>query len=165
GNYYYFIKNTSDTLFTSWVTLQADYASAALYNPMTGAEGYALTKLAESKTAIYVSIRPEESIIIETFKDVYTGELYPFYETLDSAIALSDWKIDFVKGGPTLPKSISTDKLQSWTTYGGDYAHFSGTAAYTTTIPVLMESTDTWLLRLDNVNESAAVYLNDEHIG
>ncbi len=165
GNYYYFIKNTSDTLFTGWVTLQADYRSAALYNPMTGAEGYALTKSDESKTAIYVSMRPEESIVIETFKDVYTGELYPFYEKLDNAIALSDWKIDFVKGGPILPESLSTDKLQSWTIYGADYAYFSGTAEYTTTIPALPDSTDTWLLHLDNVNESAAIYLNNEYIG
>ncbi|MBD1420484.1 glycosyl hydrolase [Sphingobacterium chuzhouense] len=165
GNYYYFIKNTSDTLFKGWITLQADYASAALYNPMTGAEGYALTKSDESKTAIYVSMRPEESIVIETFKDVYTGELYPFYEKLDNAIVLSDWKIDFVKGGPILPESLSTDKLQSWTIYGGDYAYFSGTAEYTTTIPALPDSTDTWLLHLDNVNESAAIYLNNEYIG
>ena len=165
GNYYYFIKNTSDTLFTSWVTLQADYRSAALYNPMTGTEGFALTKADGSKTAMYVSIRPAESIVIETFKDVYSGELYPFYEKLDSAVVLSDWKIDFVKGGPILPKNLSTDKLQSWVTYGSDYEHFSGTAEYTTIIPSLLESTDAWLLRLDNVHESAAVYLNDKHIG
>lgn len=165
GNYYYFIKNTSDTLFKGWIALQADYASAALYNPMTGAEGYALTQSNGSNTAIYVSIRPEESIVVETFKDVYTGEMYPFYEALDDVVTLSNWKIDFVTGGPSLPESIATEQLQSWVTYGGDYENFSGTAEYSTTIPILSESTDTWLLRLENVDESAAVYLNDRHIG
>jgi hypothetical protein len=165
GNYYYFIKNTSLTKFTGWITLQANYASAAYYNPMTGVDGYAPSKQEKGKTALFISLQPEESFIIETFKGTYSGQLYPFYEIAGSAVTLTHWDIHFVKGGPMLPESTSTDKLQSWTVYGGEYEDFSGTAEYVTTIPPLQDKPDAWSLRLEKVNESAAVYLNGKYLG
>lgn len=165
GNYYYFIKNTSQTGFEGWITLQADYASAAYYNPMTGADGYAPSRQEKGKTELYIQIRPEESLVVETFKNTYTGGLYQFYETSGDPITLTDWQIDFIKGGPVLPAGISTGQLQSWTMYGEVYEDFSGTATYTTTIPSLSEKPDAWLLCLGEVNESAAVYINGELIG
>lgn len=165
GNYYYFIKNTSQSSFKGWITLQADYASAAYYNPMTGAEGYALSRQEKGKTTLYMNMRPGEAFIVETFKNTYAGELYPFFETSGNEVYLADWKIHFVKGGPVLPAGISTEQLQSWTMYGGVYEDFSGTATYTTTIPSLSEKSNAWLLRLGHVNESAAVYINGKLIG
>lgn len=165
GNYYYYILNTSEKHFDGWITLNASYSSAALYNPMTDVTGYAKTRKENGKTEIYVSIKPDEAFIVETFKNKHDGDLYPFYQTSGEAVALSGWEIEFTKGGPTLPAKISTTELKSWTEYGGEYIPFSGTAKYTTKIPAQSVNADAWQLDLSNVHESASVYLNGTYIG
>jgi hypothetical protein len=166
GNFYYYVVNSSQDHFDGWITLNADYASAALYNPATTLSGYAETRTTGGKTEIYLKIKPEEVFIIETFKGRYTGELYPFYEhSGETAVLSGNWDIEFIKGGPTLPPGITTDELTSWTKYGQTYIPFSGTAKYTTQIPVLPAGADAWLLDLGTVHESASVYLNGEPVG
>ncbi|MDR0697924.1 MAG: glycoside hydrolase family 2 protein [Tannerella sp.] len=166
GNFYYYIVNSSKEPFDGWITLNADYLSAALYNPLTAASGYAKTRRTGDKTEIYLQIKPEESFIIETFRGRHNGDLYPFYKHTGETVALSgNWDIEFIKGGPTLPAKITTGELKSWTKYGQAYIPFSGTAKYTTTIPALTAKADAWLLDLGTVHESASIYLNGEHIG
>ncbi|MGK6352336.1 glycosyl hydrolase [Parapedobacter sp. DT-150] len=168
GNFYYFITNSREVGFEGWVTLQADYASAARYNPMTGIAGYARTRESDGNTEIYLQMKPDESLVVETFKGRYTGDDYPYYRdgNADDIISLDrDWTLAFTKGGPALPKTVAVDQLGSWTEYGPEYASFSGTAEYTTRIPNLPGGADAWLLDLGTVNESAAIYLNGEYLG
>ena len=41
------------------------------------------------------------------------------------------WKVEFIEGGPTLPKSYETRRPASWTESGDDEAtRFGGTARY-----------------------------------
>lgn len=168
GNFYYFITNPSGEDLDEWVVLQAKYTSAALYNPMTGTAGYAQTREMNGETEILLQIKADESIVIETFKGRYTGDSYPYYRQADAVDPIpldSGWMLAFVKGGPVLPDTITVDPLGSWTVYGPDYAAFSGTAEYTTTISSLPAGADAWLLDLGVVHESARVYLNEEYLG
>ncbi|MEH6307982.1 glycosyl hydrolase [Olivibacter sp. CPCC 100613] len=165
NNYYYFINNPSDKAFKGWVTLNADYQSVGLYNLMTGTDGYGKTRKKGDKTEVYLQLKPKESLVVETFKDTNIGPLYPYYEVMGQGIPLSnDWQITFLKGGPTLPGNINTKELRSWTTYGENYTNFSGTASYKTTIPKLPTKADAWSLLLDEVHESASVYLNGKYL-
>ncbi|MCC8089672.1 MAG: glycoside hydrolase family 2 protein [Rikenellaceae bacterium] len=167
GNFYYFIKNSSGKQFDGWISLNAEYTSAAVYNLMTGTAGYLRTRNHNGATEIYLQMRPDESFVIETFKGEYSGEVYPFYEKSGNQISLSEdyWTLEFIKGGPTLPQRIEGAELQSWTNYGRDYAVFSGTAEYTTTLNQLPADADAYILDLGRVYESASVYLNGEYIG
>ncbi|CCY38509.1 uncharacterized protein BN472_02703 [Tannerella sp. CAG:118] len=166
GNFYYFVFNPSKTKFSGWVNLNADYRTCALYNPMTGKDGYARTRVNNGKTDIWMELNPNESMIVETFQKTYSGNLYPYYKPIGGSLVLSDnWNITFVKGGPVLPEKKTVSELKSWTEYGEDYAYFSGTAEYETRLPLLSEKTDAWRLQLDNVYESAAVYINDTYLG
>lgn len=168
GNFYYFITNPGTERKDEWVALQADYASVACYNPMTGAAGYAHTRETNGKTEIHLQLNPGESLVVETFRGLYTGNTYPYYQLADTSTLISldsGWALAFVKGGPMLPDTVAVDQLGSWTAYGPDYAAFSGTAEYTVTIPDLPSGADAWRLDLGRVGESAAVYLNDEYLG
>lgn len=166
GNFYYYILNPTSKEYKGWICLNGDYTSAALYNPMSGVNGYAEIRENSEKMEVYIHFKPNEAFIVETYKDKYSGELYPFYEQKGEAVAITDnWQIEFVKGGPTLPPTKTVETLESWTNYGTEYAVFSGTAVYTTRIPALAGKSDAWLLDLGKVNESAAVYLNDEYLG
>lgn len=165
NNYYYFIHNSSDENFDGWIMLNADYESAALYNLMIGKDGYAKTRKKGKKTELYLQLKPKESIMVETFRKPYADHLYPFYEVIGKGIPLTkDWQITFIKGGPSLPNSISTNALQSWTNYGNEYANFSGTASYKTNIPAVSVKADAWRLDLGEVHESASVYLNGKYL-
>ena len=158
--------NPKDEEFADWITLNADYKSCALYNPMTGKDGYARTREKNGKTELWLGLKPHESMIVETFCRKHTGELYPYYTPVGEAIVLdNNWKISFVKGGPVLPKEKNVTELESWTEYGEDYAAFSGTAEYVTHIPPLSEKAEAWLLHIENLYESAAIYVNDKYQG
>ena len=165
GNFYYFISNTNSESVSDWLELNADFRSAAIYCPMTGKDGYATTRRNNGKSELFLQLKPHESIVIETFSKEHSGDNYPFYQTSGDEIELKEWTISFTKGGPTLPRTITTSELNSWTEQGGEYVAFSGTAEYTTNIPSLTSMTDTWLLNLPDVHESAAVFLNDEYLG
>lgn len=166
GNYYYFINNPSQKPFKGWITLHAQYRSAALYNLMTGKDGYVKTREQGDNTEMYLELASTESIVVETFRGEYKGAFYPYYESAGKPFELSGWKIDFVKGGPVLPTSITTTKeLQSWTNYGPAYTAFSGTAEYSTMIPTLSTKADAWRLDLGDVHESASIYINGNYLG
>lgn len=165
GNYYYFVHNPSTTSFEGWVKINAEYESAALYNLMTGMDGYAKSRVREGKREIFLQLKAQESLVLETFKGQYTGKLYPNYEIAGDPVALSgNWQLRFIKGGPTLPTSIQTRELQSWTNYGESYSSFSGTATYKTKIPPLATKADAWRLDLGEVHESASLYLNGKYL-
>ena len=165
-NFYYFVKNSSENIFEGWIALNVNYHSAAIYNPMTGTDGYAKTRKNNGKTELFLQLKPQESLVIETFRGIYSGNTYPYYQISGDPVALTgDWYIEFVKGGPTLPEKLSTGNLESWTNYGGEYISFSGTAEYTAQIPALPSTPDAWRLDLGKVNESAAVYVNGEYAG
>ncbi|MDH6344104.1 hypothetical protein M2480_002546 [Parabacteroides sp. PFB2-12] len=165
GNFYYYVINPTENEYEGWIALNADYASAALYNLMRGTDGYAQTRQKDGKTEFYLRLQPGESFVVETYRNKLAGDLYLFYQPAGEAIALTgNWTVEFVKGGPTLPAKKTVETLGSWTEYGAEYAAFSGTATYSTTLPALEATCDAWLLDLGDVDESVAIYLNDNHI-
>lgn len=40
-------------------------------SPSTGVDGYALTRVEKGKTALYMRLNPEDTIVVETFKGRY----------------------------------------------------------------------------------------------
>lgn len=166
GDFYYFIKNPAKEAFEGWIALNADYCAAALYNPMTEMAGYAKVRENSGKNEIYVQMKPGESLIVETFKREANGELYPYYKENGKPVPLTDsWIVAFVKGGPELPASNTIHQLESWTNYGPEYEIFSGTAEYITQIPALSVQADAWRLNVEEVHESASVYIDSTYIG
>lgn len=165
GNFYYYILNPSDNEFSDWITLNADYSACALYNPMTGKDGFSKTKRENEKLEVFLQLKPNESIILETFSNHQSGPSYPYYKPAGEGIVLENWNIKFIKGGPTLPPAINPKELKSWTEYGDEYQSFSGTAEYSLTLPALPDNVDAWQFHFDKIHESAAIYVNNSYIG
>ncbi|HOB99116.1 MAG TPA: glycoside hydrolase, partial [Verrucomicrobiota bacterium] len=75
------------------------------------------------------------------------------------------WQVEFVEGGPALPKRYETAALQSWTRNGDPEAErFAGTAVFRTTFEA-PPGEGPWLLDLGVVCHSARVRLNGAEIG
>lgn len=167
GGKYYFVKNSSDESVSGWVPFDTEAGSAGIYNPMSGEYGFArLRRSNDGKTEIFMELAPDETMLVETFTKAYSGPVYEFYEAAGDPIAIEgEWTLEFVKGGPVIPISRQIGKLGSWTEYGADESHFSGTAEYSIELPETGISASCWSLDLGEVCESASVWLNGEYAG
>ncbi len=178
GGKYYFIKNPLASAVEGWIPLDVVSGTVGIYNPMTGKSGYARTRAAEDgrKTEVYLTLIPDESLILETFSGIYEGIGYHFYEPAGEAVTLpGPWKVRFTKGGPELPESLVISGPGSWTEYGQKYEIFSGSAEYVTvldsiSVPAVVSADashvdSAFRIDLGDVRNSAAVYVDDVYVG
>lgn len=169
GEKYYFIRNSSEKTVSQFVPIDSDFGCVGIFNPMTGKKGYGeVRKGADTgKTEVFLRLLPGEAILLETFNKNHKGEEYVFYSPSGEKKDLNPtWDIVFSNGGPTLPEAQHNAKSGSWTSFGEDYASFSGTATYTAHLPSQNDlETTAWLLDFGEVHETAAVYINDEYMG
>lgn len=167
GGKVYFISNWSEDNFNGWVELSGAPKSVAIFDPMTGAYGMADHLLADEHTQVKLQINRGASIILKTFDSATEGKKWHYFEKLSPPNPISGkWKIDFLTGGPELPSSIEMEKLALWTDRKEEpYQFFSGTATYTINFPRPEKTGNHWRLDLGEVEESASVKLNGEHIG
>lgn len=165
--YIYFINNRTNDVYSSWLPLHIKAYTVALFNAMTGKNGLAKWRKANSGTTeVYIQLKPYESIIVQAYTTKRTGNDYPYIKTISQPQPVNgNWTITFVSGGPTLPAKITTTKLQSWAEYAGEAVkNFSGTATYTTTFKKPIGNATTYLLDLGTVHETAEVRLNGKKI-
>lgn len=162
GAKYYFIKNCGQEPFRGWAGVDAGFESAALYNPNTDECGLAAVRKTEGGNQVYLSLEAGQTILLQTSPSGLKAGKYPFFENADGEQTLAgEWKLEFLQGGPVLPKSVSVKNLGSWTEYGQEYRDFSGSAMYSTSLEGLsVESGRYYSLDLGRVEQSAAVYLD-----
>ncbi len=76
---YYFILNQGNEKLDSWIPLQADAGSAAIFDPMREVRGLAAVKRsANGAVEIYLQLSPGESAILKTFNSVARGQMFPY---------------------------------------------------------------------------------------
>jgi hypothetical protein len=165
GDAVYFIRNNRETIFDGWLPLQVEAESIVIYDPMTGKLGKGSLKTSGGTSAAYVQLSPMQSLIIETHQNDVTLSDYPLWKNSRETAVEGKWKIDFIAGGPSLPPSIETDTLSSWTKYGKDYESFSGAVTYSVKFTSPASMVYPWVLDLGEVNESAEVILNGDTLG
>lgn len=166
--YTYFLNNRTEKAFDGWVTISSKAAAVALFDPMQVRSGLATwRKNNKGGIEVYVQLQPLESCLLQTYASAKTGKIYPYKKPAAEPTVLSGtWTIEFISGGPVLPKKITTTKLNSWTELGGDdVKHFSGTAGYNLQFDKPSGKATSWLLDLGSVKETAEVLLNGKRIG
>lgn len=162
----YFLNNRTDKAINEWVTLQAKAASIALFEPMYDKAGLAQWRKGDKGVEVLVQLQPFESVIVQTYNTPKSGKAYPYYTATGPAIAVGTlWDINFLSGGPVLPKGLTAVSLGSWTeTPGEEVKNFSGTASFTTTFDKPSANAAAWLLNLGEVHETAEVFVNDKKV-
>lgn len=162
----YMIVNQNDELFEGWLPVNVKSKFAVLYDPMTGEYGKANTRVSASgNLEINVRLTTKQTLFIETYEQEPEINSFNNYSLTGTKIPLTGkWEVTFTDGGPTLPVTINTDTLTSWTNFGGgEYQNFSGTASYK--INFSKPESGEWVLDLGKVKESAEVFLNGKSIG
>ncbi|WPU91513.1 glycosyl hydrolase [Mucilaginibacter sabulilitoris] len=163
----YFITNNGDNEVNGWVNLTIKAASVMVFDPMTKNYGLAkIEKQTNGKTNVYLQLQPGQSCILQTLPVKIQATGYTYYQAVGKPLNITGaWTLNFTEGGPTLPKSIKTAQLKSWTDLGGDdLKAFSGTVSYTISFKKPVQNAVTWQLNLGKVNESAEVYLNGKKL-
>ncbi|HEX7906009.1 MAG TPA: glycosyl hydrolase [Chitinophagaceae bacterium] len=163
----WFIDNRTDKPFEEWIGLNSNAASFGLFDAMTGKKGLAKwRKNAKGAVEVLLQLQPYESIIIQSYNTKRTGETFPYREAAAQSQEIKGaWTINFLDGGPTIPSSITTNELKSWTELGGeDVKNFSGTAKYSISFVKPAGAATSFLLDLGKVNETAEVMLNGKKV-
>lgn len=167
--YYYFITNLTGKKVDNWIPLSVNAISAFLFDPRFEARiGKAALRQNGNDKEIYLQLAPGESCILRTFtdEDMEGAKWQYLHETADVFEITGEWNLEFMKGGPKLPGSVSTRNLKSWTEYGDSAAvSFAGTGRYTIEFELLGTEYDDYVLNLGKVCESAKVFINRKEAG
>ncbi|RYZ26046.1 MAG: glycoside hydrolase family 2 protein, partial [Chitinophagaceae bacterium] len=161
----YFINNRSDKAVNEWVQLNATAAAVALYDPMVGKMGLANRRKTGEGMEVQLQLEPHGSVIVQTYKTQKTGTKYPYVSSDGDALEIGKtWTVEFLSGGPVLPKKYIATKLESWTEASDEAKSFSGTAKYSTSFQKPTGNAGAWLLNLGKVHETAEVFLNGKKL-
>lgn len=157
--HWYFIANHTERAFNGWLPLAVSFKSAVLHDPMTGTSAL----LPMKNQQFYMDIAPGESFIIQASTSKIDAKPYVSAKPTGPAFTLEGkWRIEFIEGGPDLPKAYGTNSLSSWTDAPDEKAKiFAGTARYSLTfdLPDFQKAEDYWL-DLGDVRESARIKIN-----
>lgn len=168
NGYHIFAVNRGESKKSGWFDTGLMADSVVLMNPISGECGLAKIKKSANSTLVYLELEPYESIVLRLFKgtNVILPE-YRFRRFGDRIVNVSGvWNLEFIEGGPTLPKSRQISNLVSWTDFGDEECErFAGTAKYSIKFDLPEKSTNAWYLDLGEVHQSARVYLNGKYLG
>jgi len=160
--YVYFLANLTGQAFDGWARLERSAQSVLQMDPRRGGVSMAKVRQREGAAEVYLQLVPGETFFLKTFTRRPDSGSPVRYSHRDSPMLLSnEWHVTALRGGPELPPSFVTKELVSWTTQGGEWERFGGTARYETefTIPASVKADD-WLLDLGDVRETVRVFVN-----
>ena len=165
----YFINNRTDKTVDKSVTFNTTAATVFFFNPMSGEiRGAKWSQTPDNEIIVHVQLQPYESVIVQTYKTAKQGIGYSYVRssTGEPVPVNGLWTIDFLNGGPVLPKKTNVTKLGSWTDLDGDdVKNFSGTAKYSIQFPKPAGHAQAYILSLGKVHETAEVFLNGKNLG
>ena len=165
---YYFIANQSVQPMAGWFPLATPAASVVAMDPLDGRTGVAATRPAgEGTCAVRLDLPAGHSLILRTFtRRTVAGPAWevPHPGTTLATLA-GPWQVEFITGGPTLPKPWTAATLASWTANGDPATEsFSGTARYSLRFDRPAAS-GRLVLDLGEVRHTARVRLNGQELG
>ena len=163
----YFIVNDGQKDFEGDLQLSREATSIEAFDPMTGESGKLVVNgSTKSGTSVYLHLASRQSMILILSSKPSEQSTFPLFNSTGKNIPLSGpWTVEFLDGGPTLPKKITLAKLTSWTALGTDHANHSGSAKYTIEFSKPATPAESWKVDLGEVKESASVYLNGQYAG
>jgi hypothetical protein len=164
----YLVVNHSARPVDTWVRLGSRCQSAVLMDPMSGRTGVAVQRGEPDQAEVYLQLEPGETRVLRVFAEKQVeGRLWSIVQPSGEPVAVEGtWRVQFVEGGPTLPKGFSTERLVCWTQLGDTEAQrFAGAATYSISVNVPDRPGHRWTLELGDVRESARVWVNDQPAG
>ena len=167
--WHYFLANRSETnRVTDWIPLSIMAGNVVALDPLSGRSGIAEVRHDKGKTLVRLDLQPGASLFLRCYSDRnVTGQPWQVRQTPDKRTPLKGpWRLEFLAGGPELPKARELESLSPWSQPGSpDTESFSGAAVYSTRFDSPSEHKGEWELDLGEVAQSARVRLNGKELG
>jgi len=167
GKYYYLVNHTAKDIDTD-VPLNAQ-GKVLIMDPQSGETGWAAANLKTGDRQTRLQIKSGEALILKVANENTSTAIrnWVYLNKPDAVIQLKNpWSLHFTSGGPELPADQQIDKLASWTTLPDPKLQaFSGTGVYTTNFNLPEKKAKEYVLNLNQVDESAKVWVNGQEIG
>jgi hypothetical protein len=166
----YFFANQTGQAFDGWLQLGTPGNFAMILDPLTGRAGAAAVKrAANGNLRVYLQLESGESTLVRTYASrsrPRKATPWRYTKPVAAGIALPDaWSLEFIRGGPVLPRIALMDTLASWTTLDDAEAkRFAGTGRYRVEFDAPEMRADAWDLDLGVVRETARVTLNGKRL-
>jgi len=167
GIYYYLVNHTSHAVDTL-IPINAVSETWLLMDPLSGAWGQIPSRELSGSTIIRIQLLPGETCFVFAGKEpVPESPMWNYNRKSGRGITIEGpWELDFVSGGPALLPNMELERLVPWTQLNRPEADcFSGTASYSARFIVPDTDADDYLLNLENVHESARVWINGKEAG
>jgi hypothetical protein len=167
GIYYYLVNHTPQAVDTL-VPVNVRAKTFLLLDPMTGEWGKISSQEKDSTTLIRIRLLPGETCFVFAGIEVIP-ELpeWSYFRNSQPGFSIEGpWELEFVSGGPVIPAKMVLERPVPWTSLTLKVAEgFSGTASYSAEFVVPDTKADEYILILDDVHESARVWINSMEAG
>lgn len=166
---YYFVANLTGETIDSDIQFNAKGNKALIMDPMSGNFGVAISKDTNQGTDVRLKVKSGESYIVfltNEFKDLNKKWQYNTLQKAKEIEPVGNWTLSFRKGGPVLPASVEMKTPVYWTDLDNEEMNqFSGTGRYECVFTIDNTPADDYILRLENLRESAKVIINGREAG
>ncbi|MFC3560546.1 glycosyl hydrolase [Pedobacter jamesrossensis] len=158
---YYLVNHTAKDIDT-YLPINS-IGKMTLLDPQNGMIGTG----AMQGNKVRVQIKSGETLFLNVSTNQLQNIAWNYLNKEGKKIDLNNsWSLHFTAGGPEIPASQKLDKLVSWTELKEPkLAAFSGTGVYTSTFTLASKTGKEYILNLNQVNESAKVWINGKEVG
>lgn len=166
GKYYYIVNHTANDVDTE-LPINTN-GGVLIMDPQSGASGIAATSVKDGLLKVRLQMRSGEAMILKVMEKGPSGTTsWTYLNKPGEQVELNNaWSLHFTTGGPELPSDQKLDKLVSWTSLADPKLQdFSGTGVYTSSFTLKGKTAKEYLLNLNQVDESARVWINGEEVG
>ena len=130
----YFLVNRGMNAIREYLPLAKPASGVVMLDPMTGQAGVVPVRDDGGTSEVLVDLAPGQSVFIRTFRQrTPEGPAWHYREPVGEALPLTGpWHVEFIQGGPALPKACNVHDLATWTAFPDNPATeaFAGTARY-----------------------------------
>lgn len=167
NGYYYFVTNLTANDIDAYIPLKRQAPQVVLMDPLDGRFGLAAAQHNGNGLKVRLQLKSGQSTILKLTRRGADIEPWAYHEPASHVAEIQGpWKLEFVKGGPVLPKPVELPQLAYWTSLGdADMDRFSGTAAYSATLVLEAPMAKRYVLNMPNLRESARVFVNGHEAG
>ncbi|MEO6687074.1 MAG: glycosylhydrolase-like jelly roll fold domain-containing protein, partial [Dyadobacter sp.] len=161
----YFIANVGNTFQEGWISLGKITGIVEQYDPLTDISVNLPHRNENNSNEIYLALKPGQSCFLR--ESTKNDEAVPVFTSTKQQQITGTWKVDFLKGRPSIPAPGKLLKPASWVTLSDTARYFSGTARYTVSFDLTADIIASKVITLDlgDVREVAAVKLNGKEVG
>jgi hypothetical protein len=165
----YFFANLTARPFDGWLQLAVPAAQVLLLDPLTARAGVVETRRGRKGAEVYLQLAGGQSLILRTSNQGPRQRGIPRWRPMakvsDGIPLAGEWQVEFIKGGPVIPKPARMSEPRSWTTLEPDAERFAGTARYRIEFDAPAQRAAAWWLDLGDLREAAHVRLNGRLVG